>query len=165
MADDNDPTLPIDPALLLRLGRFVVYWAVLEDLVGDLFAATVSADPGNLRVVTQNVSSATLTEWIKTTIRFRPTPEPSLADVEQLTNEIDDLRAERNALVHGLWGTAEGHPSVALIQTIRIGRRTPGRDWAVTAADLDACIHECLQLTSRLRVFLDAHGFPAAPKA
>jgi hypothetical protein len=162
MTNDDAKVEKIDPSLLIRLGRFVVNWAYLEDFLGDLFAAVVSADPGNLRVVTQNVSSATLTEWIRTTIRFRPTPEESAAELEKLLNEIDELRAERNSLVHGLWGTAEGHSTIALIQTVRIGRREPGRDWAVTTADLDALVDETQNLTFRLVAFLRTHEFPRA---
>lgn len=151
--------VPVDPALLARLGTLIVRWSLIEQLLCDLFAATISAPPGPLQIVTQSTSAATVTEWIRTAINVRPTPPETKAEIEDILNDIDEARAERNALVHGLWGTDKSPPGTAMVQTVRLGREPPIRDRLVTAADLDVLVDETLALRQRLFAFLRRHGF------
>ena len=127
MSTDQYPTRQIDPQILECLGEFVVVWSLLENVVADLFVATISSDIGNLLVVTKNVSASTISGWVRTMIGVRVTPQETADELRELLNEYDVLRAERNALIHGLWGTNKSGPGTVMVQTMRIGRRPPHR--------------------------------------
>ena len=157
----------IDPALLERLGCLVVWWAFVETLVADLFVATLTRgnatqpiDPGTLAIVTKNVSQATLTDWIRTMIDVRYTPANEAKKIRDLLNEVDELRAERNALVHGLWGNDRSPPGTAMVQTIRLERREMIHDLLITPTDLDVLIERTLDVIHQLLAFLIRHDLP-----
>lgn len=135
---------------------------MLDSVIADLFAAAVSANRGNLLIVTQNVSAATLTDWTRTMVRFRQTPPEAAEFLETIFKEIDTLRPERNALVHGLWGTDRSPEGTVMVQTIRIGRSEPVRDRLVTAAELDALIHDTVTIRQALDAFCREHCNPHA---
>ena len=111
-------------------------------------------------IVTSNVSQSTLGDWIKALIQFRPTPPNLAAEILDALNQVDELRAERNVLVHGLWGT-NCPPGAALVQTTRIERSEIIRDRVVTTADLDEFIDLALSVQARLLAILRAQGYPA----
>ena len=160
MPGGDPPTRQIDPPILERLGEFVVVWSLLESMVADLFVATIKSDIGNLMVVTQGVSANTISGWIRTSIEFRYTPPDEARQIREILDEYDKLRAERNALIHGLWGTDKSGPGTALVQTVRLGRRTPIVDRLITVSDLDDLIDVTLGLYAKLLAFMRAHGLP-----
>lgn len=157
MSIENVPTRQIDPPILERLGKFVVHWSLLEALVSDLFVATISSEIGNLLVVTQSVSASTISGWIRTQISFRQTPPDVDEEIRSILGEYDELRAERNSLVHGLWGTDKSNSGTATVQTVRLDRRVPVVDRLVTATDLDDLVDTTLRIYQRLLAFMDAH--------
>lgn len=167
MPSDDQETRQIEAELLERLGRVVIGWARVERLVADLFSATLiksdagqPVDPGSLIIVTQNVSLATLTAWIRTMIEVRQTPDETALEIREMLNEVDELRAERNALVHGLWGTDKSLPGTVMVQTTRLERREMIRDELVTAKDLDHLDNGILRVTKALIQFLSVHSLP-----
>lgn len=158
MTEPESPTRHIDPEILQGLGEFVVVWGLLEGLVQDLFVATVEGKIGPMMVVTSTISASTISNWIRTTIGFRPTPAPLELEIREILNEYDELRGERNALIHGLWGTDRSGPGTVLVQTLRLDRKPPVRGQLVTAADLVELIQLTLSLSDRFRKLLDRHG-------
>ncbi len=166
MPTNRAGTPQIDPAFFERLGRLIVHWAYVERLIGDLFTATLTAagarqpiDPGSLLVVTQGVSQATLTDWTRTMIEARYTPPDEADELCGVLKEADELRAERNVLAHGLWGTDKSPPGTAMVQTTRLERRDMIRDRLITTADLDDLIERTVSLRNRLGAWLSSHGF------
>ncbi|MDP3938239.1 MAG: hypothetical protein Q8R92_08895 [Deltaproteobacteria bacterium] len=149
---------PIDPEILQELGQFVVFWGLLEGIVADLFVATISSDIGNLFVVTKSVSASTISGWIRTTINFRKTPEAAREEVTSMLDEYDRLRGERNALIHGMWGTDKSGPGTVMVQTIRLDRAVPAVDTLITASDLRDLIDATLGLYVRVRDFMGTNG-------
>ncbi len=127
-------------------------------MVADLFVATIKSDIGDLMVVTQNVSANTISAWIRTTIEFRNTPPEVANEIREILNEYDELRAERNSLIHGLWGTDKSGPGTVMVQTVRLNRNTPIVDRLITTADLDDLIGVTLNLYSQLLALMKAHG-------
>jgi hypothetical protein len=167
MPPEQAPTRRIEDVILRNLGELVVVSAYLEHLVGDLFSATLTntatgaaPDPGSLLVVTQNVSPATLTDWIRALLKARPTPPYVLDELKEILNDVDEARRERNALVHGLWGTDHSPAGTATVQTVRVGNSPPIRDQLVTPDDLHALIEQVLDVAERLRLFLAHNGLP-----
>lgn len=157
MSEIEQKSRPIDPEILQQLGQFVVFWGLLESIIADLFVATVSADIGNLLVVTKSVSASTISGWIRTTIEFRHTPIEERAELTEMLNEYDLLRGERNALIHGLWGTDKSGPGTVMVQTTRLDRAIPVVDTLITARDLSDLVDATLSLYSRVRTFMDAN--------
>ena len=93
----------IEPEFLERLGRIVTQWALIEATEGEIVSQLLDADPGGMYVMTQSVSGQTLTNWIRTLVPIRLTHPGSQKRINILLTEIDEARAERNALAHGLW--------------------------------------------------------------
>lgn len=160
MSESKTPPRHIDPEILQGLGEFVVVWGLLENLVQDLFIATVEGKAGPMMVVTKAISASTISNWIRTTIGFRQTqPDFERAALEFL-NDYDELRAERNSLIHGLWVTDASGPGTVLVHTIRLDRRPPVVGRIVTAGDLRELIQETLVVAERLRRLMDTHNIP-----
>ena len=144
-------TREIEPELLQRLGLLVTRWAFVEQCVSDLFILLTKGDPGAMPIVTANVSNRSVVEWTRTLLDIRYHTDEWQLDREarEALQDVDELRNERNALVHGLWGT-EGPPGSACVQTVRLDRKEIIRDVVVTAADLDDLIDDILSVTERL---------------
>ena len=167
MSSTGSAAPQIEPEILRNLGEMVVISSYLERLVGDLFSAMLTTmnaggppDPGSLLVVTQGVSPSTLTDWIRSLLKARPTSELIEAEVRGLLKDADEVRKERNALVHGLWGTGKSPPATVMVQTVRIGNDVPIRDQLVSASDLHTLIDEMLYVAERFQTFLHTHGLP-----
>lgn len=146
--DMPEETRPIEPELLERLGRVVVTWSVIERWISELFIFITKGTPGLMYVVTESISQSTLTGWNRTLLDIVDIPTEILDELRDILNEVDELRAERNMLVHGLWGTSGPADSV-VVQTVRLDRKDIVRDVVITASDLDDLIDRILQLHAR----------------
>jgi hypothetical protein len=147
--------------LLPRLGGIVVLWAHVENWLGELLAFLLEANPALMHVVTDNVSSSTICDWIRTLLQAPNMPiEPP--DVLALLGDIDKLRAERNALIHGTWAFDE--PGTALVRTIKWSRAEVINDTVVTALDLEELAAEITDALNRLRELGGRYGFPVVPE-
>lgn len=138
-----------EPALLRRLGRFIVHWSFVERLVQDIFVHLTNAEPALMTVVTANVSQKSISGWVTTLLDITTNPPDWDLEVRDVLSEIDDLRPERNMLVHGLWST-DSAPGSVVVQTIRIDRSEIVQGVVVTTADLDHLIDRTLGVSARL---------------
>lgn len=139
----------IEPEFHERLGRIVTSWAVVEAFQSELLGLLLHADRGSMYIMTQNVSAATVTNWIRTIAPIRLSHHETQDRIAALLAEIDEARAERNALVHGVWGT-NSNPGTVLIQTVRWERAEVVKSELWTLADLDELIDRLLPLRQEL---------------
>jgi hypothetical protein len=142
-----------EPELMERLGWLVMRWSFLEHLVSDLFCWLVDGNPAPMTIVTANVSASTLLTWSRTLVENRGDDPKLASEIRELLVAIDEVRPERNAIVHGLWGTS-AIPGSAIVQTIRLERNPTIKEEVVTAADLDHLILETIDLIAQLRELL-----------
>ena len=143
------PIREIEPEFHERLGHIVTSWAVIESLQAEFLAHLLQADPGSMYIMTQNVSARTVTGWIRTMTPIHLSDQESQQRIADLLTKIDEVRADRNALVHGLWST-ESTAGTVLVQTVRWERAeiVKGEIW--TLADLDELIDSLLPLREEL---------------
>ena len=152
--------MTLHPELLTGLGRIVVSWAHVETYQAHLLATLLEAEPARMMVVTQNVSGSTISDWLRTALQIPQIQDDKrLAGAPALIEEINATRAERNALIHGLW--VEGsEPLTAMVQTIRWDRATVIKDELHTVADLDELAHRIGNLIRELHALLERLKFP-----
>jgi hypothetical protein len=132
----------VDSALTEPLGQIVIMWAALEGWISMLLAHMLQADSGSIQVMTNAVSTSTQSKWIRDLMALHPNEATSNQRVAELLNWADDLRAERNEFVHGIWDTTNCEPNTALIQTINLQRAEVIRERLVTPPDLDQFVIE-----------------------
>lgn len=144
--------------MLSRLGGIVVLWAHVEHWLSELLTALVEANPALMYVVTGNVSASTVAAWIRTLLDVRGDTDSIAQEVRQLLQTIDELRSERNTLIHGLW--AFDTPDTALVQTVRWERAEVVKQEVVTLADLDELSTAISEALEALRALGARHGFP-----
>jgi len=156
------PKPPASP-LLAVLGLIVSRWAYIDFLMGEFLGFLLQANPALMYVITGNVSASTISDWIRTLLAIRYMPNEPPEDIMSLLNIIDELRAERNTVVHGLWERGNV-PGTALVQTVRWERAEVLKTELTTKGDL-----------KELAVLIDAagddlvavgrrYGFPALPE-
>ncbi len=133
---------PIDPELLWRLGKIVTLWASVESWVAMLLGTLMNADLGASSYLTNNVSDALQIKCIRALLSVHAHKEPATQDVIDLLNRADEMRAERNELVHGIWNAVGCEPGTALVNTANLDRAEIIRDRLVTIPDLDQLIHD-----------------------
>jgi hypothetical protein len=141
--------------MLERLGRFVVHWSLAERLVEDILVHLTNAEPALMTVVTANVSKKSISEWVTTLLDVTNDPQDWSLEVRDVLSEIDDLRPERNMLVHGLWST-DSAPGSVVVQKIRIDSSEMVQSVLVTAADLDHLIDRTLAVSTRLLALVES---------
>lgn len=131
----------IDPALLQGLGLIVTRWVGVEEWQTRFLAFLVVGDQSLMPVITTGASAANVTAWLRTLagIRFRDATTRERLDV--LFTRVDQARAERNGLVHGIWNS-EDIPGQALVQTMNFNRGEALTTQLVTLSDLEEVAHE-----------------------
>lgn len=139
----------IEPELLQRLGLIVVHWALVEHEISVLFTKMAEADIGPMSIVTSTVSQSTIIGWIRTLLDTSKTSPDNFNELREVLNEIDELRAERNALVHGLWLT-HGPANSVIVQTVNPNRSEIIKGEVVTAADLSDLISRIVEVANHL---------------
>jgi hypothetical protein len=146
------PARQLSQKMMQRFGIFVTRWSFAETCVNDLFAILTKGDQLSMMVVTANVSSSTICGWTNTLLDTM-VYEPIFDKIREAIKEIDALRSDRNALVHGSWVTS-GPRGSAIVQTIRLDRSPAIKEELVTAADLDDLIDRVNHLIVDLRTIL-----------
>lgn len=157
-----DDARQIEPELLQRLGSLVVVSGRVEGLIGDLFATLMRGDRGPLYLVTERVAVSTLMEWVRTLLAIRSAPPAITQEISEILDAAKAFQGERNALVHGQWGTDKSEPGTVMVATIDLQRSEVIVDRLVTAADLDELIAEALAVEQRLLKLL-ARLVPRTP--
>jgi hypothetical protein len=150
----------IHPDLLTGLGRIVHGWAYVEALQGHFLSWLLEADQARMFVLTQNVSSSTVTDWIRTLLQIPLIEKMGMGDLSELLLTIDETRAERNRLVHGLWSPGP-EPTTAKVQTVRWDRTEIVKVELIAIDDLNDLIHRVGDLIRELRDLGTRLGFPA----
>jgi hypothetical protein len=133
---------PIPDVLCVRLGRIVVKWTAVEKLTSYLLATCLLADQAAVHVVSNAVSVSTQTKWIRALMSAHPHEDKNNQLVRELLIRADDLRSERNELMHGMWDTTNCEPDTALIETVNLDRPEIIRSRLVTTHDLDDLMRE-----------------------
>jgi len=133
----------IDPQLTSRLGQLAINWGVIENWLGHLLAALIGAEAGALSVVTQDMSAATIIQISKTTISIFETEHPEFSAIRELLDFADDIRGERNELVHGIWESTNCQPGTALVQNSNWKKSEIIRERLVTTTELDQLLIDC----------------------
>lgn len=131
----------IDPGsdIYQRIGKVAIEWAWIEILLGEMLSHFCRADPGAMYVITQTVSAATITSWLRTLTQIQVHDGDSAKVISDLLNDVDDARSERNTIVHGIWWAADD-PGFAWVQTARWEREEVTRSELWSIGDLDATI-------------------------
>jgi hypothetical protein len=151
-----EPVREIDPEFFELLGRIATRWSFAESMIGEFFAFLLNADPGYVYILTQSVSGSTVVGWVRTALPFRvPSPEARQAIMGLLTR-IDDARAERNAWVHGLWGTHMTGSDTVTVQTVRYERTEIIKTEVVTRADMRDLLREIGEIIAELKALNSA---------
>lgn len=152
----------IEPEILQRLGALIVASALIETSLSNLFTRLSEGEFGLMHIVTANVSQSTLSGWIRTLLDVRPSESEDFKnEIRDILIEADEIRAERNALVHGLWSTENCEPGSVIVQTVRLDRAEIVKGEVVTAADLDELIDRIKELWPKLKTVLNTMGVPA----
>lgn len=137
---------PPDEQIYSRIGKVAAEWSWVEWLLGEFLSHLCEANPGAMYVITKNVASATVTDWLKTLIKIKFTDGPDRRALIQVMNDIDTTRGERNIVVHGTWrGHAE--PGFAWVDTIRWNRSEVKKSELWSLDDLNDLIIEIQQHT------------------
>lgn len=147
-----------DPGIYQRIGQVTSEWAWIKLILGETLAHFCHADPGAMYVITQNASSASITDWLRTLTQIQVKDAPSAEVILSLLKQIDDVRAERNIVVHGTWRAGDD-PTTAWVQTLRWERREVVRDELWSIGDLDDLIGEMSDLQARLAELGVSMGF------
>lgn len=150
-------TRTVSPDLAARLGTLVIRWSVVEHWISELFSFLTKGDPGLMLIVTVNISQSTLTTWIRTLNDIYKSPGDLQQRIRDILAEVDELRGERNTLVHGIWHTGT-EPNSVIVQTVKLERAEIVRDLVVTAADLNDLIERVIEVNSRLADILREIG-------
>jgi hypothetical protein len=132
-------------------------------LCGDFLAFMVEGNASFMHVVTKNVSGSTVVDWLRTLAPVRFTDPQTQASLNDLFSRIDQLRAQRNAYVHGIWAAGR-EPATAMVMTIRWERAEVLRDELVTPEDLSALLEEIHDVYRELVFLGDKLGFHPLPK-
>jgi hypothetical protein len=160
---DLAPATPLHGELANRLGQIVVRWSSLEYFISLLLATLLKADHGAMFVVTNSVSIASQTKWIRALLSGHPQEADQTATVMKLLDRADELRGERNELIHGIWDDTNCEAGTATIQTVNLERVEIIRSRLVTVGDLNELLSEINEwITDYVKLGCQL-GFPRRP--
>jgi hypothetical protein len=150
----------IDPVLLTRLGKAVVLWSSLESWIALLLGTLMGADLGASSYITNSTSAALQTKCIRALLSVHAHKEPATQDVSLLLDRADELRSERNELVHGIWNARDCPPGTAIVNTANLDRTEMIKDRLVTVAELDELVEQIEEWIKDYAILGAKLGFP-----
>lgn len=133
----------IEVELTKRLGQLAISWASIENWLAHLLASLVNADLGAMQAITGEMGAATMIKAIKVLISVHEPKDPSLSAVRELVEYADDIRMERNELIHGAWDPTNCEPGTCLVQTVAMRWSEIIRERLVTTHDIDLVLADC----------------------
>jgi hypothetical protein len=152
---------PVDPELLLRLGKIVILGSQFESWLSLLLATLIKADLGGSNIVTNTLSVSAKIKCIRGLLSVRANEEAAAtAKVTQLLDRADLIRTDRNELIHGEWNATGCEPKTALINTISLERAEIIRDRLITIPDLEELIAEIEEWIRDYVALGVENGFP-----
>lgn len=154
---DAQPDSSIASELAWRLGQIVMRWSAVEGCLSHLLATLVNADPVALSVITDGMTNSTQAQSIRTLLYVQLHNEAGIGEMLDHLTKADDLRADRNALVHGLWDATGCQKGTCQVQSFKRGRFT---SWLVTTSELDELIGAINKWTVEFIALGQKFGFP-----
>lgn len=127
----------VNDALCVRMGRIVTRWTTVEKLISYLLGTVLNARQGGMSIITSSVSTSTQSKWIRALLGAHEHEAIHNVRVTDLLTRADDLRQERNELVHGMWDPTKCETGTSLVETINLERAEIIRSRLVTTHDLD----------------------------
>lgn len=134
---DAQPNSAIAGELASRLGQIVMRWSAVEGCLAHLLATLLNADPVALSVITDGLTSAAQAQSIRTLLYAQLHKQVGMGELLDHLTKADDLRADRNALAHGLWDATGCEQGTCQVHSFKAGRFAT---WLVTSAELDELI-------------------------
>ena len=128
---------PVDSDLCSRLGQIVIKWTAIETLVSYAVGTFMFADLAAMSVVSNSVSVSAQMKWIRALLSSHEHEQEHNQRVYDLISRAEDLRQERNELVHGTWNSEGCDPGTCLVETVNLDRSEIIRARLVTLHDLD----------------------------
>ncbi len=147
----------VDGALTSRLGQIVIRWSAAEACLSHLLANLANTDPIALSALTEGMTQATLAQAIKKLLFAQLNRQVGIGEIIDHLTKADDLRADRNALVDGLWDTTGCEKGTCQVHSFKSGRSA---SWLVTAAELDELIQHINAWTIEFITLGQKFGFP-----
>jgi hypothetical protein len=129
----------VSPEILEKIGTVVSEWSWVEGLLGEMLAHFCSSDPGAMYVITQNVGNSTVTGWLRTLVQIKIKNPDSAKVIGDLLTEIDNTRAERNAVAHGNWWGGDD-PKVGHVHSLNWERSEVAKEVVWHIDDFDDLI-------------------------
>jgi hypothetical protein len=141
------------------IGRVVVVWAKLEGMLNDLIWVIQGKEMADGRTETDRMQITRLIETLRNLVRDVLVPEAMLDESTRTTallDEIDNIKKQRNLIIHGMWGEIHG---IAAVGSLRAKTDDPNNVvyeyWPPTSmiafADQTArCRDEALRLVERI---------------
>lgn len=153
-------TQMLDEGLLAGLGLIVVQCSVLDGFLQEYVSYLLRANRTSMYIVTQSVSISTQSTWARVLTQDY-LREPHKTEALEILAASDEVRAERNTLVHGLWERG-AEPATALVQTVRLDRAEIIRNELVTHSDLNELSRHIMETTERFAALAEKLGFAQA---
>jgi hypothetical protein len=148
----------LPPTIRQSLGDVAIASARIDALLAEFLSYLLQADPGSMYVLNQDIASGTQLKWIRTLASGRFTNENTLTNLAVLFDRIATTKAERNALVHGVWSPGP-EPGTAIVQTVKMDRAEWIREELVTSADLDDLFRDLESIGDELHAIGVRLGF------
>jgi hypothetical protein len=156
--------LPIEfcatpPEFLQALGSIITRWTIVEGYQEKLLAHLLGANRNYLSVVSDELSTATVTNCIRTIVSLKYDNDPAREQLLEFLDEVDHWRTERNNLVHGLWVSRVDLPNEVEIQKRQWKSGTVLHTYTVTLPDLHESDREINRLASGFKTLGEKMGF------
>ena len=139
----------LDHELLVRFALIVIAYSNIEAQIAEFLSHLLEANHQSMYVLNQTVAASTQLKWVRTLVEERAEHQEDRDRLTELFNRIQTLGEDRNALVHGLWGSSP-EPKTVLVQTIRLDRKEHLRDELVTRSDLNDLLVEAKGIMAEL---------------
>jgi hypothetical protein len=158
----EQPPGPTEPEILAGLGTVVSRWSYVDGFMAEFLSFLLQANPALMYVLTADVSASTVSDWIRTLLRVRHIPNEPPEEIMSLLADIDRIRGQRNALVHGLWTRYVS--GSAAVQTVKWDRSEVVKVELVTRADLDELVMDIAEVTRKLLGIAERYGHSRASR-
>ncbi len=132
--------IEIEAEFTSLLGQLVIKWSAVEDWLAQLLATLVDADPGAMSIVTGSAGAATLIQWIQTTLSVHEPEDQELKEISDFVQRAEEMRTDRNALVHGIWDQTKCESGTCIVVTFNWKHSEIIKEWLITTTDLKELI-------------------------
>jgi hypothetical protein len=153
-------SLPVEPELRARLGQIVIKWTDAESLISWTTATFLMADLAAMSVVSGSTSISAQMKWIRALLSSHYHEDEYNNQVISMLDRAEELRQERNELVHGTWNSDKCETGTCLVEITNLARSEIIRSRLVTLHDLDDLAREIERWTNDFVALGRKLGFP-----